>query len=310
MNPRYILVLLFMCVSTYAYADDAYDCAKSSGDTQINACTRGIESGHWQGANLGAAYDNRGNAKKNKGDFDGAIADYNRAIELNPQDAGAYNNRGIAKKNKGDLDGAIADFNRAIELNPRLSEAYNNRGNAKKNKGDLDGAIADYNRAIELNPQDADAYSNRGNAYYYQGNFAHAGADLAHAYELDPDIYTALWLYLAQSRNGSKGKNELIKNVASLDTSKWPAPIVALYLGTGTPSTVFSAVENPDAQTRKDQRCEANFYVGSWQLLKGDRKQALSSLRAARDGCPKTFIEYTGAVYELKRLGMLARSKN
>jgi tetratricopeptide (TPR) repeat protein len=47
------------------------------------------------------------------------MADYNQAIQLNPNNARAYRNRGNAKRNKGDLDGAIADFNRAIELNAK-----------------------------------------------------------------------------------------------------------------------------------------------------------------------------------------------
>jgi tetratricopeptide (TPR) repeat protein len=60
----------------------------------------------------------RGNSKCKKRDFDGALADYNRAIELRPDYAQAYNLRGAAKKAKGDLDGALADCNRAIELKP------------------------------------------------------------------------------------------------------------------------------------------------------------------------------------------------
>src|SRR4029077_10182209 len=97
-------------------------------------------------------YNKRGLAKEAKGDHDGAIADYNRAIELDPKYAGAYNNRGLAKKAKvdqncciadfdqakGDQDGAIADFNRAIELDPNLAISYHNRDLAQKLKGHLD----------------------------------------------------------------------------------------------------------------------------------------------------------------------------
>jgi tetratricopeptide (TPR) repeat protein len=65
--------------------------------------------------------------------------------------ADAYNNRGFAKQTKGDLEGAIADYSRALELNPRYATAYHNRGIAKRARGDLDGSIADYSRALELN---------------------------------------------------------------------------------------------------------------------------------------------------------------
>jgi Flp pilus assembly protein TadD len=53
-------------------------------------------------------------------------------------------NSGIAKRQNGDLDGALADFNKAIEIKPGYSSAYVARGIVKKQKGDLDGALADF----------------------------------------------------------------------------------------------------------------------------------------------------------------------
>ena len=73
-------------------------------------------------------------------------------------------NRGIEKGKKGDLDGAIADFTRAIELNPKDDAPYYNRAQAKWLRKDRAGAIADYTRAIELGSTNPAAYNNRGNA--------------------------------------------------------------------------------------------------------------------------------------------------
>lgn len=64
------------------------------------------------------AYANRGIVHRHKGDYDRAIADYSKAIELNPQYADAYYNRAIAYQHKGDNDRAAADANRAIALDP------------------------------------------------------------------------------------------------------------------------------------------------------------------------------------------------
>ena len=54
------------------------------------------------------------------------------------------------KLKKGDLNGAIADCNQAIKLDPNHGKAYQTRAIAERRKGDLNGALADYNQAIEL----------------------------------------------------------------------------------------------------------------------------------------------------------------
>ncbi len=92
----------------------------------------------------------RGNAYYRKGDYDRAIADYTRAIQLKPNDAEAYYNRGNAYADKGDYDRAIADYERAIQLKPDLAEAYYNRGIAYKMRGEKEKAIADFKRFLEL----------------------------------------------------------------------------------------------------------------------------------------------------------------
>jgi Tfp pilus assembly protein PilF len=71
-----------------------------------------------------------------------------------------YNNRGIAYGEKGQYDQAISDFNKAIEINPRYVKAYNNRGIIYRLKGQYEQAISDFNKAIEINPMDAQTYNN------------------------------------------------------------------------------------------------------------------------------------------------------
>ena len=110
-------------------------------------------------------YFNRGYDCGGNKDYDGAIENYSRTIELNPQDVEAYNNRGNVYKNKGNYDQAIKDYSRAIELNPQCATAYYNRGATYNAKGNYDQAIKDFNKAIELNPNNAKGYNNRGCAY-------------------------------------------------------------------------------------------------------------------------------------------------
>ena len=64
---------------------------------------------------------------------------------------------------------AIGEYDKAIELKPDYAQAYGVRGIAYSEKGDLDAAIKDYRKAIEMNPGDANAYGNLGNAYKAKG---------------------------------------------------------------------------------------------------------------------------------------------
>jgi len=116
------------------------------------------------------------------------MADFNRAIELNPKDDAPYYNRAQARRMKNDTAGAIADYTRAIELGSTNPAAYNNRGNARAENNDKDGAIADYTRATELKPDYARAYYNRAVARKDKDDASGAAADFKRARQLDPKL--------------------------------------------------------------------------------------------------------------------------
>ena len=91
------------------------------------------------------------------------------------------------------LDQALADFNRALELNPKNPETYICRGNVYLKKANFDRAISDYNQALEINPKYPQAYKSRGLVYYQQGDWDRAFADLNRALEIDPKYWDALY---------------------------------------------------------------------------------------------------------------------
>ena len=141
-------------------------------------------------------FNNRGFAHIGKGEYDQAISDFNKAIEINPKFAMAYNNRGYAYGVKGEYDQAISDSNKAIELNPKLAMAYNNRGLAYLNKDQHDQAISDCNKALEVNPRDAMAYNIRAVAYFFKREFDKSWDDVYKAqnlgYPVRPEFLKAL----------------------------------------------------------------------------------------------------------------------
>jgi tetratricopeptide (TPR) repeat protein len=123
-------------------------------------------------------------AKYKAQDYEGAIAEYNLAIELNPEDAIAHACRGVAQYRLGDIIEAMADYTKAIDIDPNLAVAYYRRGFIHYLVKNYLSAIADYNKAIELNPDDALAYSNRGFTYRELYGEVEAAVDLRHAARL------------------------------------------------------------------------------------------------------------------------------
>ena len=109
------------------------------------------------------AYYLRGEARYILEDYPGAIVDYTRVIELKPNYIDVFFSRARAKSLLEDYRGAISDYTKAIELKPDFEYAYyNNRGLAKSSLKDYRGAIMDYTKAIELKPDFDYAYFNRG----------------------------------------------------------------------------------------------------------------------------------------------------
>jgi len=80
----------------------------------------------------------------------------------NPKSAIDHSNRGLIYAQSKQFGEAIADYNRAIELNPRLDSAYNNRANYYASQGQYLEAILDYDIALDLNPANVRAWINQG----------------------------------------------------------------------------------------------------------------------------------------------------
>ena len=75
-----------------------------------------------------ASYVERGNDWLKKGNFESAISDYSLAIAFDGSSPQAFYNRGLARERSGDRDGALRDFEKALQLNPRLVPALQSRG--------------------------------------------------------------------------------------------------------------------------------------------------------------------------------------
>ncbi len=128
---------------------------------------------------------NRGKLFIDFNSFDDAIKDLEKAVSLDSKYALAYSYLGLAKFYKTSVFG-ITDMNRAIQLDPKSAVAYFNRGNFHRGSYDLEKAIADYTQAILLHGTKPKYYNSRGMAYFQLGDGVAAVQDFSTAVAQNP----------------------------------------------------------------------------------------------------------------------------
>lgn len=140
-----------------------------------------------------------GRAALGRGEADAALASFDTAIRLAPQDPAAYFYRGQAYGAKGDVVRAIADFSTSLKLNPANANTFLTRGGAYAVLGNFEMALADANAAISLNHDYAAAYCFRAGIYQQRGESDRAIADCDSALQLDPQ-FTMAYVVRAEGR--------------------------------------------------------------------------------------------------------------
>jgi tetratricopeptide (TPR) repeat protein len=116
-----------------------------------------------------------------------ALADFDAALQLDPQRWKSYHQRAVCRAVKGELEAAIGDFTRSIELRAEHTSSWFNRGEIHYETGQFARAIADYDEALRLQPDEPGFHASRGHAYFQLRQFARALEDYQKAVELDPD---------------------------------------------------------------------------------------------------------------------------
>src|SRR5262249_20080687 len=129
----------------------------------------------------------RGHAYLRLAQWDKAAADFGKVIEQWPDQAAAWNLRGVAHSRLGQKEKALADYVKASELNPGVALYWGNRGSVCAELKRFDQSVADYSKAIELKADEASYRNNRGNSFAELGQWDKASADFVKAIELTGD---------------------------------------------------------------------------------------------------------------------------
>ena len=160
-----------------------------------------------------------------KRQYETAVQEWNKVLELAPKEARAHNGLGVSLVETGKVDEGIAHYREALAMDPQYAEACNNLGDAFAHKDAIKDAIAFFEKALQMNPAYAVARANLGmllarigqtdKAVFHlkkvveaKPDSAHAHRDLGHALADKQDFQKAS-VELEEARRLSGGKDPL-----------------------------------------------------------------------------------------------------
>jgi tetratricopeptide (TPR) repeat protein len=151
------------------------------------------------------AHKSMGDALALKGQRDEAIAQYRKAVEINPAYGDAHYNMGIALLNMGEVDEAIAQYRITLEMMPDFAQAHHNLGNALCLRGQYEEAITHFKQALEIKPDFVEARNNLANTLVKNDKLEEAVAQYREVLEIHPGYLDArMNLALALAKNGKR----------------------------------------------------------------------------------------------------------
>ena len=149
-------------------------------------------------------YNNRGVEYLEQGEYDKAIIDLSRVIELKRDYADGYYNRGLVYQKQGEYGRAVSDYNEAIIADPKYLKAYINRGQVYSANKEYEKAASDFRRVIEISPLDRRGYFNLAYLYVALGKKEEAASFYNKILEIDPnnaEVYYNLGVIYADKGN-------------------------------------------------------------------------------------------------------------
>jgi tetratricopeptide (TPR) repeat protein len=125
------------------------------------------------------------------GRFEGAIGGYDRAIDLDKNNKSHWMNKGMLLDRTGKYEDAIAAFNSALDLDEKDANIWHRKGLSISKLGDMEGAIGCYDRALGLAPKNKQIWTSKGVAMNNVGNYEQALRCFEHALEIDSKFMPA-----------------------------------------------------------------------------------------------------------------------
>jgi Flp pilus assembly protein TadD len=229
------------------------------------------------------AFENLGGVYLKENHADQAFPQFQRALDINPDDVEAMNELGVAVMEQGRTDQAIALFGRALGIAPNHAETHINMGVALLQKGQPEKAADHFEHAAQIEPGNAKARKDLATAYIQEGQWADAVAQFQRAAAIEPDNPDTLYgLGSALARAGRADEaTAQFRRVLEIDEGN-PGAHFHLALALLKDGKVDDAVAHLRRALEINPRmAEAEDILGSALLQEGRVDEASSHIQAA-----------------------------
>ena len=179
---------------------------KQNYDVAINDCTKAIELD----STFIEAYYYIGIANNDKREYDAAIGYFKKSIDLHSNYAKSWNHMGFSYEKLGQFDKAMDSYIKAVDFEPNYALAYYNLANAYKHQKQFDNAINSYKKATEIEPNYATAWLFMGYAYLDKDDYYSAIQNLDKAIDINPDMGKDIKSIIASIKNSIENLNKVL----------------------------------------------------------------------------------------------------
>lgn len=264
-------------------------------------------------------YFERGKNYEQLEDYDNALQDYSRCIELKSDFADALIRRGLLQMERQNYSEAQKDFENLISKKPEEYAGYELMGNLLFQKGEWEKAGESLSKAIDSYDKDLSLnliYEKRSYVHFCLGDYQNAMTDIEKTLDLSEfikpgdDIF--LYRFILLNRLGIDGTKELFafkgkfarESMLNSFETEWLHCLIKLYLNETDPSPCIAEMNRLTGELDQEgrPRCIIGFYIAQWYLMKKEYAQAKKYLGICMETGRENIDEYHMAKAELKRI--------
>lgn len=246
-------------------------------------------------------YNNRGMYLQSLGRTQEALADFDKAIQLDPKFMPSYINRGFALLEAGDAAGAEAALTQALAVDASQVGAISLRATARLDQNKSALALEDYRQVAQMAGQNPMAHADLGFAQFFTKDFQAALGSFRTALKLDPKLRFLLPWELACKMRLNQVDASAYADITSkpAEARDWVDQVILFQLGQTDANQMLKSVNTDDEDAKASQLCEGYYFIGMELLRRGRDADAVAYFKQAIQKKLPKLSAYRGSIYAL-----------